>query len=50
MATDGSAKVTYTPQPDKAHEAHICARCYEIDQQSVGTVGNPANIELIAEL
>jgi len=50
MATDGSAKVTYTPQPDKAHEAHMCARCYEIDRKSAGTEGNPANIELVAEL
>jgi hypothetical protein len=50
MATDGSPKVTYTPLRDKAHEAHMCARCYESDRQSAGTEGNPANIELVAEL
>ena len=50
MATGGSAKVTYMPLPDKAHEAHMCAECYEIDRKSAGTEGNPANIELVAEL
>ena len=50
MARDGSAKVTYTPLPAEAYEAHTCAECYEIDRKSAGTEGNPANIELVAEL
>jgi len=50
MARDGSAKVTYTLLPAEAYEAHTCAECYEIDRKSAGTEGNPANIELVAEL
>jgi hypothetical protein len=50
MARDGSAKVTYTLLPAEAYESHTCAECYEIDRKSAGTEGNPANIEMVAEL
>ena len=40
----------YAAAPAEAYEAHTCAECYEIDRKSAGTEGNPANIELVAEL
>jgi hypothetical protein len=50
MANDGSANVTYTPKPEGAYEACACGECYESAKESIGTEGNPANIDIIGEL
>ena len=50
IATDESLKVTYTPLPAEAYEAHICASCYEVALQSAGTEGSPAQVEMLGEL
>jgi len=49
IAVDGSGTVSYTPLPAEAYEAHTCAKCYEAGRRSMGTEGNPAKVELVAE-
>jgi hypothetical protein len=50
MATDGSAKVTYTPLPAHAYEAKTCVACHEDAMRSAGTEGHAAKVELVADV